>query len=122
MLAAPLMAGNDLRSASPEILSILTNREVIAIDQDPLGKAAKRAFTKGDIEVWTRPLDGRATALAVFNRGNRTESFAIRWEDLKIPKPAKARDLWNHRELTDVGVAIVQVAAHGVVLLRTDPE
>ncbi len=121
MLAAPLIAGNDLRSVSPDILSVLTNREVMAIDQDSLGRAATHAFSKGDIEVWTRPLSGGATAIAVFNRGSRSEPFKIPWGNLDISGPAKVRDLWNHKDLRADGSPL-EVAAHGVVLLRTVPQ
>jgi len=120
MLAAPLIAGDDLRAVSPEILLVLTNRDVIAIDQDPSGKAATRALSKGDIEVWTRPLSDGATAIAVFNRGSRSEPFNIPWESLGISRRAKVRDLWNHKDLT-VDSSLVEVAAHDVVLLRTIP-
>ena len=120
MLAAPLIAGNDLRSVSPEILSVLTNRDVIAIDQDSLGKAAPRAFAKGDIEVWTRPLSGGATAIAVFNRGSRSQPFKIQWESLGISRQAKVRDLWNHKDRMVDG-SPVEVAAHDVVLFRAIP-
>ena len=68
ILAAPLLAGNDLRSMSPEILAILTNREVIAIDQDKEGKQGKRVWKSGDQEIWARPLSGGEQAVALFNR------------------------------------------------------
>lgn len=74
MLAAPLLAGNDLRTMTPEILAILTNREVIAIDQDSLGRPASRAWASAGSasvrkEIWTRPLSNGAHAVAAFNRG-----------------------------------------------------
>src|SRR6185369_952660 len=56
LLAAPLIAGNDLRSMTPATKAILTNAEVIAVDQDPEGKQGKRAWKEGDLEVWSRPL------------------------------------------------------------------
>jgi len=59
ILAAPLLAGNDLRSMNPAILEILTNREVIAIDQDKDGKQGRQAWKSGDQEIWTRPLSGK---------------------------------------------------------------
>jgi alpha-galactosidase len=68
MLAAPLLAGNDLRQMPPETLAILTNREVIAVDQDKLGKQGSRAWKSGDQEIWTRLLSGGAMAVAIFNR------------------------------------------------------
>ena len=67
MLAAPLLAGNNLSQLTPEIAAILTNREVIAIDQDPLGKQAERIYAEGPIEIWARPLADGSAALAVFN-------------------------------------------------------
>src|SRR6184192_4588230 len=64
ILAAPLLAGNDLRSMKPEINAILTNREVIAVDQDKLGKQGQRAWQTGEQEVWTRQLAGGRWAVA----------------------------------------------------------
>src|ERR1700674_2228363 len=68
LLAAPLLAGNDLRSIAPAILAILTNREVIAVDQDKDGKQGKQVWKSGDQEIWVRPLSGGAHAVALFNR------------------------------------------------------
>ena len=71
MLAAPLLAGNDLPNMKPEIKAILTNRDVIAIDQDKLGHEATRAYSDGEVDVWTRHLSGGAMAVAVLNAGSR---------------------------------------------------
>ena len=71
MLAAPLLAGNDLPNMKPEIKAILTNRDVIAIDQDQLGKQGARIYSDGEVEVWTRHLSGGALAVAVLNAGDR---------------------------------------------------
>src|SRR5438477_9178651 len=68
ILAAPLLAGNDLRNMSPQILAILTNREVIAVDQDKDGKQGKQVWKSGDQEIWTRSLSGGGRAVALFNR------------------------------------------------------
>jgi alpha-galactosidase len=70
MLAAPLLAGNDLPNMKLEIKAILTNRDVIAIDQDPLGKQAIRTYTEGAVEVWTRPLADGSLAVAILNAGD----------------------------------------------------
>ena len=64
MLAAPLLAGNNLSTLTPEIMAILTNRDVIAIDQDPLGRQANRIFAEGPVEIWSRPLSNGDVALA----------------------------------------------------------
>ena len=70
MLAAPLLAGNDLPNMKPEIKDILTNRDVIAIDQDPLGHEARHIYSKGEVEVWARELKGGAKAIAILNVGS----------------------------------------------------
>ncbi len=67
MLAAPLLAGNNLSEMSPDTVAVLTNRKIVAINQDPLGKQAERLYTEGPLEIWTRPLADGSTALAVFN-------------------------------------------------------
>jgi alpha-galactosidase len=121
MLAAPLLAGNDLRDISPEILAILTNKEVIAIDQDKLGKQGKRVSKNGDLELWARPLSGGDWAVAMFNRGGAAAEMSLRPEDLGIAKFAKLRDLWEHSDAARSAVFSAQVASHGVVMLRVTP-
>jgi len=121
ILAAPLLAGNDLRSVSPEILAILTNLEVIRIDQDQLGKEGTRALSLGDIEIWTRPLQGGSSAVAVFNLANHAESFEIPWASLNIPESARVRDLWNHADLPNTGsINLLQLPGHGAALFRVE--
>ena len=119
MLAAPLIAGNDLRTMSPTIHDILTNRDVIAIDQDPEGKQARRAWKSGDQEIWARPLAGGGQAVAVFNRAENEASVEARWSDLGIKAPKRMRDLWSHTDaLAGKNDYSTKVPAHGVVLLR----
>jgi alpha-galactosidase len=120
MLAAPLLAGNDLRSMSPEIMAILTNRDVIAIDQDKLGKQGQRVWQSGEQEVWSRPLSGGALALALFNRGKDEAKITVKASDLKVSGKWKARDLWSHQDVAwpADGEYAVTVPSHGVVLLR----
>ncbi len=119
LLAALLLAGNDLRSTNPEILSILTNREVIAIDQDKLGKQAKRVWQSHDQEIWTRPLAGGAQAVAFFNRATDTANVTVKWTDLGINGKWKARDLWLHQDVEWAGPEYsVTIPGHGAVMLR----
>jgi alpha-galactosidase len=119
ILAAPLLAGNDLRSMSPAILEILTNREVIAVDQDREGKQGKQAWKSGEQEIWTRPLSGGALAVAFFNRSAEAASVSVRWADLGISGPAHLRDLWLHQDIPWAGPEYsTTVPGHGVVLLR----
>ena len=119
MLAAPLLAGNDLRSMTPATLAILTNREVIAVDQDKLGKQGKQVWKAGEQEIWTRPLSGGATAVAVFNRGKDEAKVSVKWADLGIVKKKVVRDLWLHQDIDTAGTDYaVTVPGHGVVMLR----
>jgi alpha-galactosidase len=118
MLAAPLIAGNDLRSMTPAIHDILTNKEVIAIDQDPDGQQAKRVSQNGDQEVWTRPLAAGGWAVALFNRGQSDAQMTVKWSDLGITRPGKVRDLWQHSDMKPQAEYAATVPGHGVVLLR----
>jgi alpha-galactosidase len=119
ILAAPLLAGNDLKNMSPSILAILTNHEVIAVDQDKLGKQGQRVWQSGDQEIWVRDLDGGAKAVAVFNRGTEQAQVKVKWSDLKLKVPAKGRDLWQHKDVSlDRDALIASVPGHSVVLYR----
>jgi alpha-galactosidase len=119
MLAAPLMAGNDLSTMSDTTRDLLTNREVIAIDQDVLGREATRVSARNGVEVWSKPLFGHREAVALFNRGDRPARAAYAWPDLGRPAtPTAVRDAWNHADLApaDNGFSGV-IPAHGVVVL-----
>lgn len=118
ILAAPLLAGNDLRTMSPAILNILTNREVIAVDQDKAGKQGARVWKSGDQEIWSRPLSGGATAIAVFNRATEPAKVMVRWGEMEI-SGKHLRDLWLHQDIAWPGPTYeLTVPAHGVVMLR----
>jgi alpha-galactosidase len=118
LLAAPLMAGNDLGTMSEETRAILTNREVIAIDQDPLGRQATRALAKGAVEVWTRPLMSGATAIGIFNRGDSEARASVTFAEAGLAKPpASVRDLWRHEDLPPAQGFEGDIPAHGVVVL-----
>ena len=75
MLAAPLIAGNDLRDMRPEIHDILTNKEVIAVNQDALGRQARRVHKEGDLEVWAKQIKDGGRAVLLFNRGESEQSL-----------------------------------------------
>jgi len=120
ILAAPLLAGNDLRNTTPAILEILTNREVIAVNQDKDGNQGRRIAKSGDQEVWARSLSDGALAIALFNRSGTLAKISVKWSDLGLKSPpAHLRDLWAHSDLKLDGAEYsVAVPAHGVVLLR----
>ncbi len=119
ILAAPLLAGNDLSKMSPETLSILTNKEVIAVDQDRLGKQGDRASAQGQTEIWTRPLSGGALAAGLFNRDEVERSITLNLRDIGFSEHAKLRDLWKHEDVSaSHGSYTVTVPSHGVVMLK----
>jgi alpha-galactosidase len=124
MLAAPLMAGNDLRSMSAQTRDILANKDVIAIDQDPLGREAKRVFETDGLEIWTRPLADGGLAVGIFNRNEAVRTAWFSWAQVgRGSRPAVLRDLWMHEDLTAGETGYTgSVLAHGVVLLRLGPE
>jgi alpha-galactosidase len=124
MFAAPLMAGNDLQAMAAATKTILTNKEVIAVDQDPLGAAASRIWQDGEAEVWVRPLKGGGRAVVLFNRGKDPRRIAVTWEQLHYPArlAAKVRDLWQHKDLaTAKGSVGAMVGSHAVVMLTIRP-
>jgi alpha-galactosidase len=124
ILAAPLIAGNDLRDMRPEIRDILTNKEVIAVDQDPLGSEGKRVKKNGDLEVWARQMKDGSRVVILFNRGSANEEISVSWEDLGYPSHLEAaiRDLWLKKDLGRfTGKFAATVAPHGVVMVTVRP-
>ncbi|HEU5349995.1 MAG TPA: glycoside hydrolase family 27 protein [Terracidiphilus sp.] len=121
MLAAPLLAGNDLTKMTPEIKSILTNRDVIAIDQDPLGHQARRIYADGEVEVWARPLSGGAMAIAVLNAGSDRYSshpFHLNLAKLGLHGDQQARNLWTGQDVTLTNNMPLEIASHDILLVR----
>jgi alpha-galactosidase len=119
LLAAPLLAGNDLRSMSPETKEMLTNSEVIAVDQDPRGVQGHRVWDEGPLEIWAKPLADGSHAVGLFNRGESAMKITVDFKMLGITIPIKVHDLWRH---ADRGAArdsyTADVAKHGVVFLK----
>ena len=120
LLAAPLMAGNDLRSMSAETKSILMNADVIAIDQDPAAKPVQRLEQQGKVEILERPLQDGSVAVGIFNRGDAPASGNFAWANLHLPgNKLKVTDLWKHAPVTaNADTYSATVPLHGVVLLR----
>ncbi|WP_423600059.1 glycoside hydrolase family 27 protein [Roseateles sp. MS654] len=124
MLAAPLIAGNDLSTMDADTLRILTNKDVIAVDQDPLGKQGRRALKEGDLEVWVRPLQGGEFAAVLFNRGRTPADMKLTWDRLGLPadKKVTVKDLWSKKVTKNVsGSYAGKVAPHGVIMVRITP-
>ena len=124
LLAAPLMAGNDIRSMSADIHDILTNKEVIAIAQDPLGREGHRVKRADGLEVWAKQLADGGRAVALLNRTGAEANITVSWTDIGYPVhvPAKVRDLWAKKDLGEkTGSFSASVPSHGVVMVRIEP-
>ncbi len=124
MLAAPLLSGNDVRSMSADTKEILENKEVIAIDQDALGRQGRRIKKEGDLEVWGRPLKDGGRALIFFNRGKTDGEIGVTWEEIAYPGhlSAEVRDLWEHKDLGSFTESYkAKVAPHSVVMVKVLP-
>ncbi len=124
LLAAPLMAGNDLRTMSADIKNILTNQEVIAVNQDSLGRQGRKVWDDGDLEVWSKEMKDGSRAVVLFNRSKSDSPVAVNWTEIGYPAhlKAKVRDLWQKKDLGQfTGSFRAQVPSHGVVMVRIMP-
>jgi alpha-galactosidase len=119
MLAAPLLAGNDVRSMSPQTLAILTNRDVIAVDQDPL--VAQGHPLASDPRIWFKPLADGSVAVALTNAAPSAGDVGTTAAELGLPRSDcyRVRDLWAHTEKDSTGsIGPVLVPSHGVAMFR----
>jgi alpha-galactosidase len=121
MLAAPLLAGNDLPHMKPEINQILTNHDVIAINQDPLGQQARHIYSKGEVEVWARDLQGGAKAIAIVNVGSdvySTHPFHLDLGQLGLHGTQHGKDLWTGKEMDLTNNMPIELPSHDILLVR----
>jgi alpha-galactosidase len=121
MLAAPLLAGNDLPNMKPEIRAILTNRDVIAIDQDKLGHQGSRIYSDGEVEVWTRHLEGGAMAIAILAAGDSrysTHPFHLSLSKLGLHGPQQGKNLWTGKDIELTENMPIEIGIHDVLLVR----
>lgn len=122
MLNSPLLAGNDLRHMSKQTLEILTNKEVIALNQDPGYKQAMRLSAANDVEVWAKPLGAegsKAKAVAILNRSDVETTFNLSSSALGIGAKSRLRDLWLHKDLGVIGKERrFSIPKHGIVVLK----
>jgi alpha-galactosidase len=119
ILAAPLMAGNDLRNMSAETKNILTNKNAIAIDQDPMGRQGFRVSIKQDLEVFEKPLQGGDTAICLLNRGDQEKKLEVDWKDFGIRGIHLIKDCWKDQEQGTTSAPYRgTLGRHQVILLR----
>lgn len=124
LLAAPLIFSGDITRMDDFTFGLLANDEVLDVDQDSLGRPARRVKKDGDLEVWARPLEDGSVAVGLFNRGEGTKTIGVDWKELGIEGPQIVRDLWRQK---DVGTGAFTgsfeglVGRHGVLLVRLRP-
>jgi alpha-galactosidase len=124
ILAAPLIAGNDVRNMTKETQDILTNHEVIAIDQDPLGKEGTRFRADADEEIWIKELSNGQWAVCLLNPTAASKQTKLNWKDLTFLNGRKylVRDLWAQKDLGDTSTDFSgEIASHDVALFRLTP-
>ncbi len=123
LVAAPLIFSGDITRLDEFTLSLLTNDEVIDVDQDPLGRPGRRVSKAGDVEIWARDLEDGSKAVGLFNRGEGLAAITASWADIGVAGPQRVRDLWRQKDLGIFeGAFEAYVARHGVVLFRLRPE
>ena len=124
LLSAPLLIGCDMTQLDPFTYSLLSNDEVLAVDQDPLGKQAERVWqSPDDAEAWTRPMADGSTVVGLFNRGEVSAPVTVKWADLHLTGTGyTVRDLWRQRGVNAQPDGLTQpVGRHGCVLLKLRP-
>jgi len=119
ILAAPLLAGNDLRSMSPETKELLMNSEVLAVDQDAKGVQGRRVWQEGPLEIWVKPLADGSQAVGLFNRSESATKMTLDFKSIGAPASARLRDLLDHKDLGTIQKFYsADVPTHGVVLVK----
>lgn len=99
MMSSVLALSNDLRHLTPEDKRILLNKEIIAIDQDPLGKAAERVINEAGHQVFVRPLANGSHAVAILNSGDKAQRLSVSFKQLGLTGKYTVRDVWQHRDI-----------------------
>jgi alpha-galactosidase len=119
ILAAPLLAGNDLRTMNAATRELLTNPEVIAIDQDRKGVQGQRVWEEGPLEIWVKPLADGSLAVGLFNRTEAAFKMQLDSKLIGVPPSGKLRDVLDHKDLGPINDSYdTDVPGHGVVMLR----
>jgi alpha-galactosidase len=122
IVAAPFIFSGDITRLDDFTLNLLTNDEIIAVDQDPLGKPGYRVSKEGDAEVWMRKLEDGSIAVGLFNRGEIGTKVTAYWSDLGISGKQKIRDLWRQKDLGNyIEKYSYRVERHGVQMVRLWP-
>jgi len=122
LLTAPLLIGCDMTQLDPFTMSLLSNDEVLEVDQDPLGHQAARMSVNGSTEVWAKDMEDGSKAVGLFNRGYGAANVTVNWADLGLSGKQKVRDLWRQQDVGQFSDNYAaEVPRHGVVLIRVWP-
>ncbi|HLX71233.1 MAG TPA: alpha-galactosidase, partial [Verrucomicrobiae bacterium] len=122
LLDSPLLIGCDMTQLDDFTLSLLTNDEVLEVNQDPLGRQAGRVAKDGDLEIWAKDMEDGSKAVGLFNRGRESARVTANWSDLGLTGKQKVRDLWRQKDLGKFSNKFeADVPKHGVVLVRIWP-
>lgn len=121
MMASPLLSGNDVRQMGDSVTNMLLNSEMIAINQDELGRQAKPMAQIQSCEVFVKPLTHERTAIAVMNRADSTETVTIKFADLGVGKVSSIRDVWAHRNLKVSDELVFTIPPHGTEVIVVNP-
>ena len=123
LLASPLMLGCDLTKLDDFTLNLLSNDEVLEVNQDPLAKQAVRVAKNGDLEIWAKDMEDGSKAVGLFNRGYLARDVSVNWSELGVTGKQRVRDLWRQKDLGEFSerFTAVKVPRHGVLLVRLWP-
>jgi alpha-galactosidase len=122
LLAAPLIAGNDLTKMTAATRAILTNREVIAVDQDHAGRQGRLIRLEGPLQVWMKPLADGSKAVGLFNTDWGPMPIHVSFREIGITGAATVRDLWARKDLGRFEKSFTtSVPKHGVVMIKVTP-
>ena len=122
LLASPLLLGNDLTQMDDFELNLVTNDEVLAVHQDPLGKPADRVARNGELEVWSRPLTDGSLAVGLFNRDEMDMPVSVKWSELGIKGKHTVRDLWRQKDVGKFDGEFSRVVPrHGTLFVKVSP-
>ena len=119
--AAPLLLGADMTQFDRFTKDLMMNHEVLDVNQDALGRAARRVYQRERLELWARPMADGSIAAGLFNRGLQAADMTATWEELGVSGGRVVRDLWQQKDLGVFDRAFAtRVPAHGAVLFRVD--
>ena len=119
MLSSPLLIGCDISNMDDFTVNLLSNDEVIALDQDVLGKQAQQKIKNSNYQVWVKELEDGSKAIGIFNLSDDYQAVSVNWQDIGLGNTEKVRDLWRQKDLgTFNNTFKTKVTPHGVILIK----